>query len=150
MIEFIYSLKYYVISFTNCEADAEDILQDVLLKVLLRENYYLSKPFEEQKKIVTKSIRNLYYDREKVGRNKEAKKERYWHEPKVPNAEVVGKIELKETFERLERINVVHRSIMLAFVSGFKCREIAEKMDLRINTVLGALRYARAAISEAA
>lgn len=132
----------------NKKEDAEDLMQDVFLRILCNKNF---DQMEEtvKKKYVVWLIKNKSMDLHR-SRNMQKRKGiniSLFHQngmmvcgPKT-NPEAYAKIELKEVLQNA-RGNKMCESLML-LAAGYKNREIAKITGKGINTVLGRCRYGR-------
>lgn len=146
--DMIQSFKGIALYHCRIREDAEDIMQDVFLKILRNERFDEMEEIEKRKYVVW-LIKNKCFDLLR-GRNIPKRKGiniSLFYEngtmvlgPKA-NPEVYGKMELKEVLQKAKGDKMCE-SLML-FVAGYKNREIAKITDKSINTVLGRCRYAR-------
>ena len=139
--------------YCKIKEDAEDVMQDVFLKVLRNESFDQMQEIEKRKYVVW-LIKNICIDRH---RNRNLQKRKgvtiglFYSNgmmvcgPKI-DPEVYGKIELKEVLQKAKG-NKMCESLML-YAAGYKNREISKITGKSINTILGRCRYAREYLKE--
>lgn len=139
-IQYIYSLKPFAIKLTKDINDADDLVQELCLKYLVKKEYFEGKQQTEQKAILAKALYNLFCD----------SKRRVTYTEDIEGVEI-GKevtlfeqLELKEVFQNIHNIdNPTHKEALLAFISGYSYKEIAAAHNTTTNAVGGYIRYAR-------
>jgi len=144
----VYEQYRYAYSLTKNKMDAEDLLQEVCVKMIEKDIVNYNPSF------IKKVIKNLFVDR--YGYDKVRKKinvdneseELYFIEEETghenPNQSDI-------IFMALDKINEVSWGrdskladiIIMNVFLNIKCREIASIMNMKLNTVIGRLRYGR-------
>lgn len=143
------------IAFYHChiKEDAEDVMQDVFLKVLRNEMFDQMQEIEKRKYVVW-LIKNKCLDQHRsrnIPKRKGINVNLFYENgaivygPKT-NPDVYGRMELKEVLQKAKE-NKICESLML-LVAGYKNREIAKVTGKSINSVLGRCRLARKYLRE--
>lgn len=138
-IEMIYALKIYAYD----HQDADDMIQDILLKILNNLEKFNSLPASEKRQYAMGSVRHWNIDKHRRGTKSGRVK---YHVP-IEFAEISAKpdvyatIELNEVMEKGSQHSFFPELMMYA--AGYKCTEIAEHKNVRLNTILTRIRYCR-------
>ena len=145
-INIIQSLRWLAVKKCETIEDAEDLLQDVFIRLFRNEKFNSIVKEEEKKKFISRCINNMSID---FHRRRSTKKgahtlpvieeytdHYYNHEP-----EAYSKIELKEVLKKCEGREIC--DTLIAMAAGYKASELSNKTGIGINTIIGRCRYAR-------
>lgn len=138
-IQLIYDQKRAALFLTGCDADADDIIQDVALSIWKNKEFYSRIPADEKVFFITRCIKNRFID---FARRSVTKK-RNGTLPTVTHTkpDVHGRIALKEVMKIMEGVDIC-KSLKL-FAIGYSIKEVAEIMGTSGNTTIGRVRYGR-------
>lgn len=142
----IYYMIQGLLNFTTVycgnRTDAEDILQDITLKIIKKIEWFETLCENDQCRYLTQCVKNKVADRSK--RNKAAKRNPYFHGKPILSVQpvVFVKMELEEVIQKMsERKNICDP--LLLYTYGYTFKEISAMTGESINTILGRCRYAR-------
>lgn len=129
------------IAIKRCEIreDAEDIMQDVFLRILLRPDFE-NMTGNEKERFVVCLIRNRCTDYYRMKKHRGYAVDLSKVSLKL-KPEVYGKMELKQVLKKAAG-RLMCETLFLV-VSGYKNIEVAAMTGQKINTVLARCRYAR-------
>jgi RNA polymerase sigma-70 factor (ECF subfamily) len=140
-------LKAYALALTRNEFDAEDLVQDILLKI--HEGIRLPPDDLKAKFYAFRMLRNLHIDnlrKSKVRVEYSAEQERLYTESAGVPFDHVEQLIVREAFAKLTR---EHREILfLVDVMGFKYADAAETLDVAVGTIMSRISRARANMIE--
>ena len=132
----------------NKKEDAEDLIQDVFVRILCNKKFDQMQEIEKRKYVVW-LIKNESVD---IHRDRNMQKRKgvnisLFYEngamicgPKI-NPEIFARMELKEVLQKAKGDKFCESLLLL--VEGYKNREISKITGKSINTILGRCRYAR-------
>ncbi len=139
---FLPTLMPRAIALAKSKHDAEDMLQDVALKILLKQEDIEKMSEPEQQKYAFVMLRNAFIDRCRK------KKEFTCDVPeKAVESDAEIKVELKEVQQAMKGMNQKHVSMLCMAAQGYKSSEIAQEHNVSANTVFSGVRYAKQAIN---
>lgn len=146
--KFMYANKNYFIKYILKrglnESDAEDIFQEVLLKVIQKLDSFSGK--SKFKSWIIKIIINKVIDfKRRKKSNAHHVEIKDYHLPEDPTAD--SKLDFKRLLadisDALETFNPIHREILMLRAQGMSQKEIAKKLGIPIGTVGTRLMNAR-------
>lgn len=130
-IDYYDNLKRFALNLTNNEADAEDLVQEAYMKVIIK---YKESYAENIRGILTTTVRNLFINGYR--HNKKYKKGEL-------NLKYFGKEENRGKVILLARdiakyamnLSIRDRKIITMWMKGYKYNEISKEMDVSLGTV---------------
>ena len=132
--QFVYGFMWLAERYCAVKEDAEDIMQDLLIKLVVKAEWFESLPENEKINIITTSIRNKFID----GTRRIKKARRYISETdrfRYARPDAPAIIELKELKEKT--INDKNCETVFLFAEGYSTSEIGTIVGASQNTVLG-------------
>lgn len=157
LLLYIFSLKHYATRLLNNSThDADDALQDLAIKLWNKKELLETLRFVEQKKYACTSLLHIctdYHRRfngcnspRKLGHADEIKE---WHQIKCES----NLLEEKECYNLLNKAisclrNKERKLMLIMFMDGYKCREIATVLNTSIHNVTGGIRGARLMVTK--
>lgn len=136
-------LKAYALALARNDADADDLVQDTLLKVYA--GVQLPSDSEKAKHYVFRILRNLHIDnlrKSKVRVEYSSEQERLYSGSVSPAFDSVEQLIVRDAFAQL---SPDHREILfLIDVMGFKYADAAETLDVAMGTIMSRVSRARA------
>lgn len=142
-INMVQSLSYYAKVRCKIKEEAEDVMQDVFLRLLLNPKFETLEK-DEKKNYTIQIIKNRIID---LRRSEQRRKNNGWRmevfeyvEPEI-KAGVISKLALKEVMEEGKKHECF--GTLKMNMEGYTCHEIADILGVSFNTVLGHFRYAR-------
>jgi DNA-directed RNA polymerase specialized sigma24 family protein len=141
IFEFVNGHLWFAIKTANCYQDAQDVIQDVAIRIFDRAEWFASLPEREKKNYVMYSIKNRVIDLFRM------RKRRYrytdlFEDAAVTRPEVYAKLDLEDVIKKGNERPLIFDTLMLQ-AEGYKVKEIADAQGHNVNTVLGRCRYAR-------
>lgn len=141
-------LKRYAYSMTRDEADAEDLVQDCVVRAISRQDQFT--PDTHVRRWLFTILRNLQVDnhRRRVRRGAHVEMPQDGAQAAARPPEQVDHIHLGEVAEKLKTCRKCDQEILLLSVfSDMSHDEIADRMDIAVGTVKSRLSRTRAALS---
>ena len=139
----IYSFKSYATKICNDSHNAEDLIQNIFLKILTNPEKFDSLQTHEKRQYVLMSIHNQVIDRHRILKAKG--RVRYYLPVEESQAaikpDVYGKLALKEVMKKGKTYK--HFPTLMLQVYGYNSYEIADMTHTNLMTVLGRFRYTR-------
>lgn len=150
-------MKFYIMRYTKDEASAEDILQDSYIKIYEK----LNSVYEEQGEFsgwAYTIARNTAIDYLRTRKRFvdvesgiiEDDRSTLTYFDLLPSNQISAdekmelKEEVKEVMDAIKELPENQRDIVMMRIHyGLKFKDIAEELDVKLNTVLGRMRYAR-------
>ena len=141
-------LKKFAIRLTRNEADADDLLQNTVLRA-----YEKKHLFEKDSNVFSWTSKIMYNLFVSDYRRKVKFESQYDPEPILEKTEVVAnqndKIMVQEVGEAMNKLTQDHRDILvMVCVQGMKYEETAEALDIPVGTVRSRLSRARTLLTE--
>lgn len=139
---YIFSFLGVAILRMKVREDAEDLLQDVAIKIWQCIEWFEALPEEEKRAIILTSIHNRHVD---MKRRKKAIRRTpdFTFMDKVTEPDIFAKMELKDVLKKAQERPLICRSLLL-WVEGYSLKEIYKIEKLKnINTAIGRCGYAR-------
>ena len=141
-------LKKFAMRLTRNEADADDLLQNTVLRA-----YEKKHLFEKDSNVFSWTSKIMYNLFVSDYRRKVKFESQYDPEPILEKAEVVAnqndKIMVSEVGEAMNRLTQDHRDILLMVcVQGMKYEETAEALNIPVGTVRSRLSRARTLLTD--
>ncbi len=140
-------LKRFAYKLTANQNDANDLLQETSLRVLINQDKFMSNT--NFKAWMYTVMRNLFInDYRKIVRNQTFvdQTENLYH-LNMPQESGLGhpdeNYSLKEIHKTIDSFDDEHSSLFKMHIEGYKYEEIAEKMDIPIGTVKSRIFFAR-------
>ena len=138
-------LKAYALALTRDEPDADDLVQDILLKI--HEGAPLPSDSQKAKLYSFRMLRNLHIDnvrKSKVRLEYSTEQERLYSETANSPFDLVEQLVVREAFALL---TAEHREILfLIDVMGFKYADVAETLNVAVGTIMSRVSRARASM----
>lgn len=149
LVDLLPRLRRYALSLTGSLPDAEDLLHSTIERVLLK-----ADKFEEGTDLdrwVFRVCKNLWFDewRQRKVRGPTMDPAEAKHEPSMDGeAHAENKLRLKELSKALQQLQEDHREILVQVViEGYSYKEVAERLDMPIGTVMSRLARARSKLA---
>ena len=141
-------LKKFAMRLTRNEADADDLLQNTVLRA-----YEKKHLFEKDSNVFSWTSKIMYNLFVSDYRRKVKFESQYDPEPILEKAEIVAnqndKIMVREVGEAMNQLSQDHKDILIMVcVQGMKYEETAEALDIPIGTVRSRLSRARTLLQE--
>lgn len=142
-ITLIYSFTAYALKVSGDYQNAQDIIQDIFLRILNNPEKFESLSYDGKRNYIARAIVNQQKDRERMAVSKGKVK---YHVPAEDSdaatlPDVYAKIELKDVLKK--GLGHKHFPLLMLSAEGYSSYEIAEAKNMPLNTVLGSFRYAR-------
>jgi DNA-directed RNA polymerase specialized sigma24 family protein len=116
----------------ECKEDTDDIVQDLCLMVVKKEDFFNSMDFESQKAFLLKCAKNKVVDRHrKFKRSFDANLFTNRTEPNV-----YGIIRLKEVLGFLDKKRSSSKSQLLDFAHGYSLNELTKEYNVTLNQAM--------------
>ncbi len=139
-------LKSFAFQFTRNEDDAKDLTQETMMKAFIYRTYYTPKT--NFKAWVFTIMRNIFINqyRRKVKANTifDNSKDSYLlNQPSNKGASPENLLIAQEIQQQITKLGLEYKEPFELHCSGFKYKEIAEKLDIPIGTVKSRIFIAR-------
>lgn len=135
-------IERIALKLTKNISEAEDLMQDTNLKILLKESYY--KESGNLNNWVYTIMKNLYIS--KCRAKKQICEYSFNEESNDAHPDVLMQYDL--VLKTLESLNPILKIPLQMYVDGYKYKEICEKLKLNINTTKLRIFRARKIIKE--
>lgn len=124
---------------TACKSDAEDLTQEVFIKLLTYKKYFFDS--EHLKAWLIRTTLNLCYDYSKKENNRKSAENCY--------SESISQNEHLNVIDYVYKLPVNHRNALyLHYYEGYTAKEIARLLKTKENTVLSWLKRGREELKE--
>jgi len=144
LVQELPDLRYYALSLTRNRADAEDLVQDCVLRALSRRHMF--QPGTHARRWLFTILRNIHVDNCRRPRNRRAHLEIDDHLDAVPQPPSqdhwMRVVELRRAMRRMRRHE--REILVLSAFSRLDQRQIARRLNLAEGTVRSRLSRARA------
>lgn len=126
----------------NRKEDAEDLLQDVVLKMLEKKVHekldYTGQRLYARQTLINTALKNYkkFKRRNEIFTN-------FYPFKEIEKPRVEGAIELKQVLQKLKKIDPRFSKSLIAFVYGYSTNEIGKAAGINQNAVLSRISYAR-------
>ncbi len=146
LVESRLNLERYAYKLTTNPHDAEDLLQETCLKAMLNKQKY--QPYSSFKSWVYTIMKNIFinnYRRSQIQKKyDDHKKNELSFKSQRYNQGAPDTVYMtKEINNRINQLENHYQIPFNMFLEGFKYKEIAEKLDLKIGTVKSRIFLAR-------
>jgi len=146
-------LRGYANHLTKTREDAEDLLQDTMVKALNNKDKFLNYPKNIKGWLYT-IMKNIF-----INDYRKKSKRKIVHDytketaiintgNEMENVTPETKYLSNEIRNQLDALKDKHKMPLQMFISGYKYHEIADKMDMNLGTIKSRIYFARKILSE--
>ncbi len=141
-------LRRYALSLTGSMQDAEDLLHSTVEKALSKADQFAEGT--DLDRWMFRICKNLWFDewRQRKVRGPSVDPQEMKNEPWVDGEDhVQNRIRIQELNRALQALQEDHREILvLVVIEGYSYKEVSERLDVPIGTVMSRLARARAGL----
>lgn len=147
-LDFLYTKKFMLIAygFTGNTFDAEDIIQDVALKLLR----YSNRSQDELQKMARVSIKNRYIDLKRMKHTTYELLENYDSPISSFEKRMMDKERIQQVSKRLRSVKEHDAEAFILSINGYGQYAISNAFSEKVNTVLGRIFRVRKFLKQTA